>query len=57
MLPLTQNCLKNRAKGVAAALKAAGIAEDRVLLEKPPDTTGSALSNSEARRVEVTVRK
>ena len=48
---------KNRAKGVAAALKAAGIAEDRVLLEKPPDTTGSALSNSEARRVEVTVRK
>ncbi len=48
---------KNRAKGVAAALKAAGIAEDRVVLEKPADTTGSALSNSEARRVEVTVRK
>lgn len=48
---------KNRAKGVAAALNAAGIAEDRVLLEKPADTTGSALSNSEARRVEVTVRK
>ena len=48
---------KNRAKGVAAALKAAGIADDRVVLEKPADTTGSALSNSEARRVEVTVRK
>lgn len=48
---------KNRAKGVAAALKAAGVAEDRVLLEKPADTTGSALSNSEARRVEVTIRK
>jgi outer membrane protein OmpA-like peptidoglycan-associated protein/uncharacterized protein YidB (DUF937 family) len=48
---------KKRAKGVAAALKAAGIAEDRVLLEKPADTTGSALSNSEARRVEVTIRK
>jgi outer membrane protein OmpA-like peptidoglycan-associated protein/uncharacterized protein YidB (DUF937 family) len=48
---------KNRAKGVAAALKAAGIAEDRVVLEKPADTTGSNLSNSEARRVEVTVRK
>lgn len=48
---------KNRAKGVAAALKAAGVAEDRVLLEKPADTTGSALSNSEARRVEVTVRQ
>ena len=48
---------KNRAKGVAAALKAAGIADDRVMLEKPADTTGSVLSNSEARRVEVTIRK
>ena len=48
---------KNRAKGVAAALKAAGVADDRVVLEKPADTIGSALSNSEARRVEVTVRK
>jgi outer membrane protein OmpA-like peptidoglycan-associated protein/uncharacterized protein YidB (DUF937 family) len=49
---------KNRAKGVAAALKAAGIAEDRVVLEKPTDTAaGSAQSNAEARRVEVTIRK
>jgi outer membrane protein OmpA-like peptidoglycan-associated protein/uncharacterized protein YidB (DUF937 family) len=49
---------KNRAKGVAAALKAAGIADDRVLLEKPANTTaGAALSNEEARRVEVTIRK
>lgn len=48
---------KNRAKGVAAALKAAGIADDRVVLEKPTDTTGSNLSNSQARRVEVTIRK
>ena len=48
---------KNRAKGVAAALKTAGIADDRVMLEKPADTTGSTLSNSEARRVEVTIRK
>jgi outer membrane protein OmpA-like peptidoglycan-associated protein len=48
---------KTRAQGVATALKAAGIADDRVLLEKPADTTGSALSNSEARRVEVTIRK
>ncbi|MEY4584118.1 MAG: hypothetical protein RJB10_615 [Pseudomonadota bacterium] len=48
---------KNRAKGVAAALKTAGIADDRVVLEKPTDTTGSNLSNSEARRVEVTIRK
>lgn len=48
---------KNRAKAVRAALVAAGLAEDRVMLEKPTDTVGSALSNSEARRVEVTVRK
>jgi outer membrane protein OmpA-like peptidoglycan-associated protein len=48
---------KTRAQGVATALKAAGIADDRVLLEKPADTTGSALSNSEARRVEETIRK
>ncbi len=48
---------KNRAKGVAAALKAAGVADDRVVLEKPADTIGSTLSNSEAHRVEVTVRK
>ena len=48
---------KNRAKGVAAALKEAGISDDRVLLEKPADTTGSALSNSQARRTEVTIRK
>jgi uncharacterized protein YidB (DUF937 family)/outer membrane protein OmpA-like peptidoglycan-associated protein len=49
---------KNRAKGVAAALKAAGIADDRLLLEKPANTTaGAALSNEEARRVEVTIRK
>ena len=49
---------KNRAKGVAAGLKAAGIADDRVLLEKPANATASAaLSNAEARRVEVTIRK
>ena len=49
---------KNRAKGVAAALKAAGAADDRVVLEKPADTTtGATLNNAEARRVEVTIRK
>ncbi len=49
---------KNRAKGVAAGLKAAGIADDRILLEKPANATaGAALSNAEARRVEVTIRK
>lgn len=49
---------KNRATGVAAALKAAGIADDRVVSEKPADTTaGATKSNAEARRVEVTIRK
>ena len=49
---------KNRAKGVAAALKAAGIADDRVVSEKPSDpTAGASKSNAEARRVEVTIRK
>ena len=49
---------KKRAQGVAAALKAAGLADDRVVLEKPADTTaGAAVSNAEARRVEITIRK
>jgi uncharacterized protein YidB (DUF937 family)/outer membrane protein OmpA-like peptidoglycan-associated protein len=49
---------KKRAQAVAAAIKAAGIGEDRVLLEKPTDTTaGAAMSNAEARRVEVNIRK
>lgn len=49
---------RNRAKGVATALKTAGIAEDRVVLEKPANATaGAILSNQEARRVEVTIRK
>ncbi len=49
---------KKRAQGVAAALKAAGVADDRVVLEKPADTTaGASQGNAEARRVEVTIRK
>ena len=49
---------KKRAMGVAAALKTAGIADDRVVLEKPADTTtGAALGNAEARRVEITIHK
>ncbi len=49
---------KNRAKAVAAALKAAGIEDGRVELRKPADTTaGSGASNAEARRVEVTIEK
>jgi uncharacterized protein YidB (DUF937 family) len=45
------------ASATAAADAAKAAADDRVLLEKPADTTDSALSNSEARRVEVTIRK
>ncbi len=45
------------ASATAAADAAKAAADDRVLLEKPADTTGSALSNSEARRAEETIRK
>ncbi len=48
---------KNRAKAVAAALKAAGVPEAQIVLEKPADTTGTGDTNADARRVEVTVRK
>lgn len=49
---------KNRAKNVAAALAAAGVVGDRVVLEKPASPTeGADQSNAEARRVEVTIRK
>ncbi len=47
---------KQRALAVAAALTAAGVAEDRIVLEKPAETTqgGDAAA---ARRVEVNVRQ
>ena len=48
---------KNRAKAVQAALVAQGIAEDRLLLEKPAEATGTAASNAASRRVEVVLRK
>ncbi|MBK6614283.1 YidB family protein [Ottowia sp.] len=48
---------KNRAKAVQAALVGAGVAEDRTVLEKPADATGSAASNAASRRVEVVLRK
>ncbi|RRD57722.1 DUF937 domain-containing protein [Comamonadaceae bacterium OH2545_COT-014] len=47
---------KNRAKAVQAALVAAGVAEDRTVLEKPADTTGNTISRAAARRVEVIIR-
>ena len=46
---------KQRAEGVSAALKAAGIAEDKIELKKPEVLTGSG-GNAEARRVEVALQ-
>ena len=43
---------KNRAFAVRDALKALGVAEDKIELKKPEVTTASG-SNAEARRVEV----
>ncbi|MBL8325616.1 MAG: OmpA family protein, partial [Rubrivivax sp.] len=40
------------AKAVREALKAAGVAADRIALRKPESTTGDG-TNREARRVEV----
>ncbi len=48
---------KNRAKAVAAALATAGIAADRVVMQKPVESTGTGGSNAEARRVEITIQK
>lgn len=48
---------KHRAQAVQAALVAAGVAQDRTLLEKPAETTGTAASNAASRRVEVVLRK
>jgi hypothetical protein len=45
---------KNRAKAAREVLKAAGVAEERIVLEKPIETTGSG-SNEQARRVDVSV--
>jgi K(+)-stimulated pyrophosphate-energized sodium pump len=46
---------KQRAFAVRDALKAAGVAEDKVELKKPETLTGSG-GNAEARRVEVTLQ-
>ena len=48
---------KQRAFAVAAALKAAGVADSQIVLEKPAETTQGAGDDAAARRVEVTVRK
>ncbi|MEP7102057.1 MAG: OmpA family protein, partial [Burkholderiales bacterium] len=46
---------KQRAAAVSAALKAAGIADDKVEMKKPEALTGTG-SNAEARRVEVALQ-
>jgi K(+)-stimulated pyrophosphate-energized sodium pump len=50
-----EDLAKNRAKVVREALAAAGIGEDRVVMQKPQETTGTG-DNAEARRVEVTIQ-
>ncbi|WP_428630564.1 DUF2853 family protein [Sphingopyxis sp.] len=48
---------KNRAQSVKAAIEKLGIAADKVVLEKPAETTTTGADNSAARRVEVTVKE
>lgn len=51
-LAVNQELAKQRAFAVRDALKALGVAEDKIELKKPEETTASG-SNAEARRVEV----
>ena len=51
---LNAELAKQRAFAVRDALQALGVAEDKVELKKPEETTASG-SNAEARRVEVTL--
>jgi K(+)-stimulated pyrophosphate-energized sodium pump len=46
---------KNRAKSVREVLRAAGIDESRIVMQKPQETTGSG-DNAEARRVELSIQ-
>ena len=48
---------KQRAQAVQAALVAQGVTEDRTVLEKPAEATGTAVTNAASRRVEVVLRK
>lgn len=47
---------KNRAQSVKAALEKLGIAPEKVVLEKPAETTTTGTDNAAARRVEVTIK-
>ena len=47
---------KNSAKAVQESLRAAGIEEERIVLQKPQETAGSG-NDAEARRVEVSIQQ
>jgi len=51
-----QELAKNRATAVREALKAAGIEEARIVMQKPQETTGTG-ELAEARRVEVSIQQ
>lgn len=51
---LNAELAKQRAFAVRDALKGLGVAEDKIVLKKPEETTAAG-SNAEARRVEVTL--
>jgi K(+)-stimulated pyrophosphate-energized sodium pump len=55
-LEQNQELAKQRALHVRDALKAAGIAEDKIELKKPEQTQGGTGSDAEARRVEIHVK-
>ena len=48
---------KQRAEAVKNALVAAGVAEDRAVMEKPAETTDTGVNNAAARRVDVMLRR
>lgn len=48
---------KQRAQAVKAALESAGVAADRVVLEKPAETDGTGVTNAASRRVDVMLRR
>ena len=48
---------KQRAEAVQAALVAAGVPQDRTVLDKPVDSTDTSARNSASRRVEVMIRE
>lgn len=48
---------KQRAQAVKSALESAGVAADRVVLEKPAETDGTGVTNAASRRVDVMLRR